>query len=334
MKKEPGPKSNVLAAMDKISSANSYEFSKSIQFNELSTNIVLSNQMEESKWIFSFLNKSQVHMTGIYQKSPHRMEMTVEFITGDEIPKSILMPVLVTEDTTYIQIADLPDLNIPPETIGKFIEIDRSQSPLNKEHKDTEHGLLRRSLAHFNEEPFFKKTFKNANMSSSDNDIQQTYTFTVTEDNLDQLIEVFVKEFVPVMLDLISDKTKIGYILGDKRIDNLETRLREVQQRDIQSWLDGVSKSFNLNNIQITSTIDKDGFLRSEESIANLAYLNGNDFFKLDMIYSERYSKLNEPAQFRMVEPANIIHKNELDALLQNFKHEMEPKQYDLHWIH
>jgi hypothetical protein len=334
-KKDPGPREATLAAIQELALASSYEFNKTFHFNELSTNILLSDQMEESELIFSFLNKSQVNMKGVYQKNPFRIEMTIEFITNDEILKSFLIPVLITADKTYIQITDLPKLSIPPEYLGKYIEIDYGeewtlQGPI--ELKKLKESIVNSSITQFDEETFFKRTSKLLNAIPPDIDAQQVFTFSVTEDTMDQFVNVLIKEVMPNLLELLSDNANLGYVLSDNDINEMQQKLNEIQDKDIQSWVHGLKESFELNNFQTTTAIDKAGVLRFQETVANMAFLRGNDFFKLDMISSEQYNKLNEPVQFSMRTPTDVIPRDELEALLKKLELEMNSAQNDAKW--
>lgn len=334
-KKESGPKAATLAALQELASASSYEFSKSFLFNELSTNILLSDQMEESEVIFSFLNKSQVNMKGVYQKAPFRVEMTVELITNDEIPKSFHIPVLITADKTYIQITDLPKLTMPTEYLGKYIEIDHGeewtlQGPI--ELRKLKESIISHSISQMDEKTFFKRTSKHLNAIPPEIDAQQVFTFSVTESNMDQLVSVLIKEVLPKLLELLSNNANLGYVLGKEDINEMQRKLKEIQNKDIQSWINGMKESFELNNFTTITALDKAGVLRYQETAANMAFLRGNDFFKLDMIYSEQYNKLNEPVPFVMGTPTNIIPKDELEDLLDKLDDQMNAVQKTDQW--
>lgn len=324
---EPGPKTTTLAALNELSQANSYEFNKTILLNELSTNVLLTDTMEESEWIFSFLNNSKINIAGTYQKEPLRIEMNLDFNSYNETPYDIQMPIVMTEDKTYIKIPELPSLSFPPtEYKDKYVEIDNVNNPTHFNPNkliETEQAIFSKTLSQFDENTNFKKTNKRSSDIPLEIEADQVITFSVNEDTFDQLAVVLVNDVLPKFLELLSTAPDEHHILDKNEIIKLKQALTQIQKTDIQAWIDGLKKSFKLNDFHITTAIDKAGYIRYQETIANMAFLNGNDFFKLDMVYSEQYNKLNEPVQFTMSIPTknNIIKEAELNQILNDIEY-------------
>lgn len=300
------------AAIDKMIHADTYNFHKRIQLNELSIKLENSNIPKFLVTILESLNQSEIFLDGIYQKDPFRIEMTAVLQSNGGIPRTIVFPILMTEDKTWFQITSGSIVPMPAEYIGKYVEMDHADRIFFL----ADPAILAGSIMPFDDPSYYNRGNKFNIDLPTNVSVGQITTFSVKEEQLNEALMTLVKKVLPQVLEHLQANTALKE--ADKSaIDQTQRKMADVQLSDIEAWLERLRKSFKLNDFYVTSIIDKEGSLRYQQLNTNLAYLNGNDLFKLDMIASEQFDELNEPVRFQLEEPKDAIPFAEFAAKLE-----------------
>lgn len=292
------------SAIDKLIHTDSYTFHKEVQLKELSVKTEKSQVPAFLTAMLESLNQSEISFDGIYQKEPFRVEMTAKLKSYSGIPRTIVFPILMTADKTWFQItsSSLLPIPIPAEYIGKYVEIDNT----NEMYFDGDPTFLAGSIMQFDDPSYYKRGNKFNIDLPTNVSVGQITTFSVKEEQLDEALMTLVKKVLPQLLEQMQANTLLKEE-DRSAIDQTQRRMADVQMSDIVAWLERVRKSFKLNDFFVTSIIDKEGSLRYQQLNTNLAYLNGNDLFKLDMIASEQFDELNQPVRFQFEAPKDAI---------------------------
>ncbi|CAH0122713.1 hypothetical protein PAE9249_05301 [Paenibacillus sp. CECT 9249] len=324
------PKESVQAAMENALKMNSYELTGSLKINELSVNDPALEQDPAAGMVLNLLKNAEVNVSGVFQKDPMQMEMTLEVKLQGDMAITLSVPMVITEDKMWMKIPNIPMLGLPESMVDKFIEIDMKKlaeeqgADLNvgaldlTKSQELSQELTKVVLGGFDGKTFFSDVnVKEAGLPEGV-DAKQVVKFDITDSNLEQAVTVFVKDVLPQILDLMSsDKYKDMFQLQQEEIDKLKKEISD--EAELKKALEELKKAVKINQFSITTAVSKDDYPVYQDVNANLDITNEGTTVKLGLQASSQYSKINEKVEFKIGIPTDVITMEELEQQFNSF---------------
>lgn len=320
------PKEALQAAMTKINEADSYAVKMSFGLDELEIpqDAAVQADAAAAAAIVSMIKDATITVDAVYRKDPLRTDMNMVIILPGDMEMKLTVPMIMTEETLYMKIPQIPMLPLPETITGKFIKIDlkeltgqqgaaeidiASQQKLGKELGEV-------LLKHFDEKTYFSEPKAEDAGLPADLKADQVVAFEINESNYPQTVETVINKVLPEVLGtLLANEESIKSLQLDKAdIEKFKTDL-EANKADI---LDMLKNDVKVNMLKVTAAI-QDGYLSYQEGKVNVEATDkdSGQKMKLGLHYDVSYSDFNKAPTFENEIPTDAITLDELTQMFQ-----------------
>lgn len=292
----------------KTADMKSYAFEASIGLEDLQLSpTVLADPAAAG--IVDMLKSAKLDIAGVATQEPLKaeMKMTVE-IPGD-LALKFEIPMIMSEDKLYVKIPSLPMLPLPAELAGKYLLIDtkalaeQSGQDISK-MMDTAtaeklgNAVMKEVLSKYDEKTYFTKlAAADANLPE-DVKAKQVVKFAVTKDNFDSAATTLVKDVLPAVLDIVSQEEYRSYLeIEQADIDELKAEL-SADNGEFKTGLEELKKSLTVNEISVTTAIDKDQFPVFSRYLFDLDMNDNGEQMKLKLNITNKMFNINGEQKF------------------------------------
>ncbi|MGZ9586676.1 DUF6612 family protein [Paenibacillus marinisediminis] len=321
-------KEAVESAFNKSLEMKSYAFTSSVAVDDLQ----LSGESfagEDIGAMLTMFKNAKLDISGAIQQEPMQADMKL----GVEIPGDMALkfelPMMMAQDKLYVKVPNIPMLPMPAEMVDKFIELDMKQLAeesgqdisfmTNMETtRKFSSEFFSSVVSKFDEKTYFKDiAVKDAGLPE-DVKAKQVVKFAVTKDNFDQAATTFVKDALPALLDLMSKEEYRSYFqLEQADIDTLKSELTQADS-DIKQGLDELKQTLTVNELSMTTGIDKDGYPVYQKLVIDIDANDAGDNIKLKLNFTNKMSNINGEQKFSSV-PTDVITMDQLGEMMGGF---------------
>lgn len=330
-KKEP--KEAVQAAMENALKMNSYEFKGTFKINDLMVSNPSFSNDPQSEMMLTMLKNAEVNLTGAFQKDPMQMEMIFDIKLQGDASFSFNIPLVLTKEKIYVKIPNIPMVLLPQNIVGKFLELDLKQLAEQQGEVKIPNYLDTAKTQEFAQEftkilfskfdgaSYFKNVDKKDAKLPDGIDAKQIVKFNITSENFEQAATTLVKDVFPQVLDLMTnDKYKDVFKVTSDGVAKIKKDLENDSQ--FKTALAEIKKSMKINELSMTTALNKDDFPAYQDAKANLEFNNEGTTVKFDVIFSSQYLKINAKPDFKIGIPKDIV---TMDQLQQSYGGVMQP---------
>lgn len=302
---------------------------KSASFNgQVELKIDLSNELQstltaDDEIILNMLKNATLSYTGNYQLEPFQAEvMLTAALPFEGIEMKFDVPVLMTSEKMWIKIPSLPGLNLDGVT-GSFVEIDLKQFaeesgetlPLSSEAMQASTKLSNEVYGVFFKH-FDETYFKNVDVPNGVN-AKKAVEFTITQDQLKNVITLFVEKVMPEVLDILAKPEYASITGGTISADMLAQAKEEltVNSAELDEAINEISQVLNSLTLSAIFGIDNNGFVnyQSMKLSGNITNPDQPGTISFTVNMTQNMSKINESVTFEnSFPPANVIPYEEL----------------------
>ncbi|WP_141503627.1 hypothetical protein [Paenibacillus luteus] len=319
------PKAALQAAMTKISEADSYALKMSLGLDELEIpqDSALEGDLAATAAVVGMLKDAAITVDAVYQKNPMRTDMNMQIVIPGDMEMKLTVPMIMTEETLYVKVPQIPMLPLPETITGKFIKIDlkelaeqqgaadidlEAQQKLGKELSEV-------LLKHFDEKTYFSQPKAEEAGLPADFKADQVVAFEINESNYPQTVDTIVNKALPEVLDVLlkNEATLKTLTLEKADIEKFKTDL-ETNKAEI---LDTLKNNVKINTLKATAAIS-DGYLSYQAGKLNFEASDeaSGQKMKLGMHFDVTYSDINKKPTFEEI-PADAITLDELTQMFQ-----------------
>lgn len=319
------PKEALQSAMLKIGQANSYSIKMTLGLNELEIppSITEQSSAAQTAAMAGLLKDATITVDAIYQKNPMRTDMNMEIVLPGDMEMKLKIPMIMTEDTLYVKVPEIPMLPLPGTITGKYIKIDlkelaaqQGSSDINLEAqqklgKDLGQVLLK----HFDEKTYFSDIKAADAGLPADLKADQVIVFEINEGNYAKTVETVINKVIPEIIDVLlkNEDSLKAMQLGKSDVEKWKTEL-DMNKAEMLKTLQNDVKIMTL---KITGAIS-DGYLVYQDSKVNVEATDkdSGQKMKLGLDVNAIYSDINKKMEFPEI-PSDAI---TLDEIMKQFQ--------------
>lgn len=288
----------------------SYEYKGSMNFGITMPESIQSTP--EDAVIAEMLNNIKIDISGVYQKTPMRMEANVDVTLSGEIQTKMSIPIVITEEKMWIKIPNSPLLPLPEEMAGKFVEFDLEElqalsgqpSGTIDTNLQTEFALAISNL--FIDQfanGFFTTVGKDAIAIPSNINAKHVIKFELTKENLQPFISQLTKGFLPKYFELIQDPKYLG-------TDGLSEEDKEIINKELASVnIDEIVKAVNevvtINKFETFTVINQNDYLVYSLLNFDVNFAMDDETFGLKLNIDQEKSNINGDVKFLIGTPTS-----------------------------
>lgn len=327
--KKEEPKTAVKAAVTNAAQMTSYAMTTQFKITNLaftSADGAASTDPTNAQ-IANTLKNAQISMTGAYQSNPMQTEMTMNVNLSDGAI-NIKVPMVMTQDTLYVKIPQIPMLPLPETIVGKFLKLDMKElaemegqeyKPLSVQtSQKLSQELSSAVLDKYDQAKYFKDVDKKDAALPEGVDAKQVVQFAVTNENAKEAVTIFVKQALPAVLDVLSkEEYRSALNITQSDIDEVKKSLQsEDSQNEFTKSVNELDKYMTLNQFHVNTAINDDNFPVYQQMVMDAVFANPDtkENVKVALEGSSQYSKINEKQAFTLGIPtgADVVTMDQL----------------------
>ncbi|RCW41182.1 hypothetical protein [Paenibacillus prosopidis] len=320
------PKEALQAAMTKMAEADSYTVKMSFGLDELelTPDAAMQEDAAAAAAMIGMLKDATITVDAIYQKDPLRTDMNVEIVIPGDMEMKLTVPMIMTEETLYVKVPQIPMLPLPETVTGKFIKIDlkelaeqqggatldiAAQQKLGKE-------LGAVLLKHFDEKTYFSEPKAADAGLPEELKADQIIAFEINESNYAKTVETVINQVLPELIDVLlaNEESMKSLQLEKADIEKMKSEL-ETNKADI---VDVLKNNVKVNTMKVTCAI-QDGYLVYEEGQVNVEATDkeSGQKMKLGLHFDVSYAEIGKAPKFENEIPTDAITLDQLTQLFQ-----------------
>lgn len=313
--KKEEPKAAVKAAATNAAQMTSYAMTSQFKITNLAFTTADGKASTDptTAQIANTLKNAQVSVTGMYQSNPMQTEMTMNLNLSDGAI-NIKLPMIMTQETMYVKIPQIPMLPLPETVVGKFLKLDLKElaemegqeyKPLSVEtSQKLSQELSSAVLDKYDQAKYFKDVDKKDAALPEGVDAKQVVQFAVTNENAKEAVTIFVKQALPAVLDVLSkEEYRSALNITQSDLDEVKKSLQsEDSQNEFTKTVNEMDKYMTLNQFHVDTAINDDNFPVYQKMVMDAVFANPDtkENVKVALEGSSQYSKINEKQTFSL----------------------------------
>ncbi len=317
--KKEEPKEAVKAATTAAAQMTSYTMSSQFKITDLAITSTDGSASADptSAQIANTLKNAEITVNGVYQADPMQTEMTMNLKLGGGT-MNFEVPIVMAQDVMYVKIPQIPMLPLPETVVGKFVKLDLKElaATQGQEYKPISPATSQKLaqelsgaiLDKYDQATYFKDIKPSDAALPEGVDAKQVVQFAVTNDNAKQAVEIFVKQAMPAVLDILSkEEYRSALNLTQEDIDNAKKEITsQDSQNEFSKSLADLEKYLTLNQFHINTAINDKNFPVYQQMVMDAVFSDPDtkQNVKLVMDGSGQYSKINEKQTFAIGIPS------------------------------
>jgi len=298
-------------AYTKSSDITSSKFDGSMKLNLDLPDSVMEDP--DAAMVLNLLNNAELTFRGTSQLDPMMAELFLTAGIKGDMPMEINLSMLVTEETMWVKIPNIPFLPIPAEVAGKYLEIDFAElselageeianidPELQQQYQELGAEIMDLFFGAYDEEEYFAKVSKKDANIPTDVNADEVVKFELTNDNLRPFVETFI-EILPDLLDKLSEVEEAGINQAD--IDSMKSEI-EASKAEIEEGLDTIEEAVDINEATIITAL-KDGYITYSAFNVSVDVTNEGETGTLGFEIVMNQKDINKEQSFEISEPGS-----------------------------
>ncbi|MBN3524387.1 DUF6612 family protein [Paenibacillus apiarius] len=324
------PKEAVEGAFGKSLEMKSYSFNSSIKIDDFLVNAASATSDPNAQMVMSMLKNAELSVNGVVQQEPLQMEANLEVNLKGDMALTFTLPIVMNQDKIWVKVPNIPTLPLPQDLVGKFIELDLKQlaeesgEPLPtaadiKNMQKFSNDLFKAIVGKFDEKTFFSTVDKKDAGLPDTVKAKEIVKFNVTNENFEQFATTFAKDALPAITEVVS-KEEYRKLLQIEQSD-IDEMKKELQSDDneLKKGIEEIKKTMKINELSLTTAIDKDQFPAYQQIVANLEFTENGQQAKIAARITNEYTNINGKAEFKIGIPTDVVTMEQLEQMFGGY---------------
>ncbi|SDX54383.1 hypothetical protein [Paenibacillus sp. CF384] len=324
------PKEAMMDAMASNQKATSMTYKGSMTFTDLvlppaAADAAGSANSAMTATMLSFLKGTVINVHGSVQKSPMRAELTMDVTLGSgDVKLNASIPMIITEDKTWIKVPQIPGLPLPETIAGKFVEIDMKKLEQEQGAADVAaspqvgQDLLKALVDSLDEKTYFSEPeAADVKGLAADHKVDQLVRFSINEQNVEAAWTAIMEKAAPQIIDILL-KNEAYMKLFKLTKSDLEAAKKELEGKEdgkVKAAVDEMKKSIKINQLDVTGGITDD-YLTYEGLDMNIESTNSAQGMKLGIHFDLSLDDINKEIKFEYELPKDAVPVEKIQEML------------------
>jgi hypothetical protein len=316
------PKEALQAAMTKMAEADSYKIKMSFGLDELE--LAPEDDAAAAAAMIGMLKGATVTVDAIYQKEPMRTDMNVEIVIPGDMEMKLTVPMILTGETLYVKVPQIPMLSLPETVTGKFIKIDLKELAEQQGGAEIDIAAQKKLgkelgavlLKHFDEKTYFSEPKAEDAGLPEGLKADQIIAFEINESNYAKTVETVINQVLPELIDVLlaNEESMKSLQLEKADVEKMKSDL-EANKAEI---IDVLKNNVKVNTLKVIGAI-QDSYLVYEEGQMNIDATDkdSGQNIKLGLHFDVSYSEIGKAPKFENEIPTDAITFDQLTQLFQ-----------------
>lgn len=330
-KKEP--KEALTSTAVEVMKLNSYMVTNKLKITDFKVNVPEANQAQLGQTI-SMLKNAEITIKQVVQKEPMQTEAVIEFkAKSDDVEMSYKMPLIFTKDVFYVKVPQIPFLPLPETVVGKFIKFDlkeigeQSGERVNFDILNSDKfqkltaEISNEILNQYDQAKYFKNVDKSEISLPDGFKAKQVVQFNITNDNLNEAIEILITKAFPKVLDIVNkEEYRTMLNISEADIADAKSNLSQMSQAELQNGLKEIKDAVKINKLSLNTAIDDKNYPSYQEANfdVEIGDFKNNQTVQINAKATSEMTKINEKVDFEYGIPTDVITLKELEEMFGN----------------
>lgn len=330
-KKEP--KEALASTAVEVMKLNSYMVTNKLKITDFKVNVPEADQAQLGQTI-SMLKNAEITIKQVVQKEPMQTEAVIEFkAKSDDVEMSYKMPLIFTKDVFYVKVPEIPFLPLPETVVGKFIKLDLKELA-EQSGEDVNFDILNSDkfqkltaeisneiLNQYDQAKYFKNV-DNSEISLPEGfKAKQVVQFNITNDNLNEAIEILITKAFPKVLDILNkEEYRTMLNVSEADIAKAKSDLSEMSEAELKDALKEAKEAVKINKLSINTAIDNKNYPSYQETNFDIEIgdFKNNETVQINAKATSEMTKINEKVEFEYGIPTDVVTLQELEEMFGN----------------
>ncbi len=255
----------------------------------------------------SFLQNAEFKIRGTQQLDPLQAEVFLDINLKGDLAMQLSIPMVITEEKIWIKVPNIPMVPLPPELVGKFVELDfaklseLSDGEIPADYKPFDIALQQQFSAevlsvmmkHYDEETYFSHVAIEEAALPAGIEAEQVVKFEMNNEQVQQGIRVFVEKVIPEMFDVMADPKYASLVVEQGELEQLKSDY-ETNKEEALKELDTLNEYLKVNDFSMVTAINKDNHIPFTEFNLNVDITEEEETSKLGVKITNITSNFNE----------------------------------------
>jgi hypothetical protein len=330
-KKEP--KEALASTAVEVMKLNSYMVTNKLKITDFKVNVPEADQAQLGQTI-SMLKNAEITVKQVVQKEPMQTEAVIEFkAKSDDVEMSYKMPLIFTKDVFYVKIPEIPFLPLPETVMGKFIKFDlkeiaeQSGEKVNFDILNSDKfqkmtaEISNEILNQYDQAKYFKNVDKSEISLPDGFKAKQVVQFNITNDNLNEAIEILITKAFPKVLDIVNkEEYRTMLNISEADIAKAKSGLSEMTEAELKDALKEVKDAVKINKLSLNTAIDDKNYPSYQETNFDIEIgdFKNNQTVQINAKATSEMTKINEKVDFEYGIPTDVVTLKELEEMFGN----------------
>lgn len=330
-KKEP--KEALTSAAVDVMKLNSYMVTNKLKITDFKLNVPEASQAQLGSTI-SMMKNAEITVKQVVQKEPMQSEVVIEFkAKSDDVEMSYKMPIIFTKDVFYIKVPEIPFLPLPESIVGKFIKFDlkeiaeQSGEQVNFDILNSDKfqkltaEISNEILNQYDQAKYFKNVDKSEISLPEGFKAKQVVQFNITNDNLNEAIEILITKAFPKVLDIVNkEEYRTMLNISEADIAKAKSDLSEMSEAELKDGLNEMKDAVKINKLSLNTAIDDKNYPSYQETNFDIEIgdIKNNETVRINAKATSEMTKINEKVDFEYGIPTDVITMTELEEMFGN----------------
>ncbi|WP_424769066.1 hypothetical protein [Paenibacillus sp. sgz302251] len=317
------PKKDLQSAMTKISEADSYKVKMTFGLNELELPQDLTQDTDAAATaaIISMIKDASITVDAVYQKDPMRTDMSMEIVIPGDMQMTLTVPMIMTAETLYVKIPQIPMLPLPETLTGKYIMIDLNELAEQQGAPAMDLAAQQKLgqdigavvMKHFDEETYFSQLKAEDAALPEGMEADKVIAVEINESNYAETVDLVVNTVLPELIDVMLSNEEALSALQLEKAD-LEKAKTDLASNKAEI-LDTLKNDVKVNTLKVSSAIQDDNLVYQDGQVnIEATEKESGQTMKLGLRFDVSYSDINKEAVFEEI-PTDVITLNELTQM-------------------
>lgn len=288
------PKQALQDALKKQNEVKSYSFAGDAQFAVNIPAAAVEND-PTAKMVLDSVKDAKLSWTGAVQNEPFQMEANFNLkanFNGAEM--NFKIPVLLKDNKLYFKIPLLPDQRFIVMDLEELAKQSGEKNPLSAEQiKKSQEMTLKIEDILFtalNDSLFVNGDTKSIKLP--DQTVDQLVTIKLTQENIGPAVKAIITDAAPKIIDTLLQYETLT-------ADQAKSAKDELAKLKVDDGLKEMEKSVKINQAQIDSVVDDQGFIRQQNIDLNLDITQEGKTGTFGVKITQSSNDINKPAVFK-----------------------------------
>ncbi len=315
------PKTYVNEVTAKVDEKKSYSFEGSSKVQIRYTGAV--EKGIAANFLSELFDDLTVQYKGVYSEDPEQMELTVKLNMGGKRPIETEIPMVITDDDVYFQLAESNLITLPKSLQDRYIKVDVAEDKEASEKEAQLTSLINDVtmiiIDHLDEDKYYKDIAANEVPAAEGVEIDQAIEIAVDNETVSTFLQDSFEEIGLEILDLIESKYMDTLGISDPQMRVAREAISETQ-KELDKSLATIDDYIEIEQFDLIYAADSDQFITYQGSDADMTFKGKDGDLRIVMSANTSFTKINETPEFEVGIPKDVLSLEDLEELFNDIE--------------